>query len=64
MGSEPGGKPEEPAPLASTPFKEPKEPRPPLGAWPRLYAVVLGVLALEIALLKLLPSLLADGGGR
>jgi hypothetical protein len=36
----------------------PAEPRPPLGAWPRLYAVVLGMLALEIALLKLLPSLL------
>ena len=38
---------------------QPEEPRPPLGAWPRLYAVVLGMLALEIALLRLLPALLA-----
>jgi hypothetical protein len=38
---------------------EPSEPRPPLGAWPRLYAVVLLTLLLEIALLRLLPALLA-----
>jgi hypothetical protein len=49
VASEPGAR----------PAQTPAEPRPPLGAWPRLYAVVLGVLALEIALLKLLPSLLA-----
>jgi hypothetical protein len=27
------------------------EPRPPLGAWSRAYALVIGMLALEIALL-------------
>ena len=52
MGSEPG------TPATSGKAPAPEEPRPPLGAWPRLYAIVLGVLALEIALLKLLPSLL------
>jgi hypothetical protein len=29
------------------------ESPPPLGSWPRLYALVLGALALEIALLRL-----------
>jgi hypothetical protein len=28
--------------------------RPPLGSWPRLYALVIGVLVVEIALLTLL----------
>lgn len=55
MGSEPGAN---PAQDGSATVSAPAEPRPPLGAWPRLYAVVLGMLALEIALLKLLPSLL------
>ena len=31
-----------------------REVRPPLGTWNRLYAVVLGVLCVEIALLWLL----------
>jgi len=30
------------------------EDRPPLGSWPRLYAVVIGLLAVDIALLWLL----------
>jgi hypothetical protein len=28
--------------------------RPPLGSWPRLYAVVVGILVVEIALLWIL----------
>lgn len=57
MGSEPATPSAAPSQPADA-TKAPAEPRPPLGAWPRLYALVLGVLALEIALLKLLPSLL------
>lgn len=49
MGSEPQG-----------PVNESvKEPRPPLGSWPRLYALVLGMLALEIIALRLLPTLVS-----
>lgn len=58
MGSEPPTPAAAPGLPADASTEAPAEPRPPLGAWPRLYAVVLGVLALEIALLKLLPSLL------
>lgn len=33
------------------------EPAPPLGSWPRLYALVLGVLALDLLLLALFTRL-------
>ena len=46
-------------PPASAPSSAPApaarpEPRPPGGSWPRLYLIVLGALAAEIALLRLL----------
>ena len=49
MGSEPQG----PVTESVT------EPRPPFGSWPRLYALVLGMLALEIVVLRLLPMLVS-----
>ena len=48
MAAEPG-----PAPGAA-PAPRPAEPRPPGGSWNRLYLIVLGALALEIGLLRLL----------
>ena len=48
MAAEPG-----PAP-ASAPTPAPVEPRPPGGSWSRLYLIVLGALAVEIGLLRLL----------
>ena len=39
------------------PAPAPADPHPPLGSWSRLYAIVLGALALEIVLLRLLTVL-------
>ena len=48
----------EPAPSAVPPAAgsapAPGEPRPPGGSWTRLYLIVLGALAVEIGLLRLL----------